>query len=76
MANRSLPIAAVIYHRQRPLRTRRYARINTAVPRAITWLLLSGEPGDLVEFSMAEFGTQLAVVKVHAGGRIIITLTE
>lgn len=76
MTERALPIAAVIYHRQRPLRTRRYARIQTAIPRAISWLLLEGEPGDLVEFSLAHSGTQLAVIKVHAGGGITIKIGD
>jgi hypothetical protein len=57
------------------LKPRRYARLNTAVPRVVQILLDQGSPGDVAEIAHAEHGFQIGTVKVHAGGRIAIQWT-
>lgn len=55
---------------------RRLARINTALPRAIQLLVMNGQPGDVAEIAHAEFGFQIATIRIHVGGRFTIQLME
>jgi hypothetical protein len=57
------------------LPARRFARLTTAVPRIVQLLLDFGQPGDVAEVAHAEFGFQIATIKVHVGGRIDIKWT-
>lgn len=52
---------------------RHYSTISRAIPRAIE-LALTGNtmPGDVVEFSHAEFGFQIATLKLRVGGIDIV----
>lgn len=54
---------------------RRYARLDTSIPRVTQILLMSGEPGDLCELSYELSGLSLGVVIVHALGKIDMTWT-
>lgn len=49
--------------------TRRYAKIDNALPRAPQLLMWDGAPGDRVEFSHALTGKALGFIKVKAGGK-------
>lgn len=53
--------------------TRYYTQLTNAIPRAMQLLLLHGQPGDVAEISNANFGFQIATIKVHVGGRFTIT---
>lgn len=53
---------------------RYYARLNTAIPRAIGLLLDEGQPGDVIELASNDFGFQVATVTVHAGGTFKVQL--
>lgn len=63
-------IAASLNHKGRPQFVRRYARLNTAMPRAMHILIDQGEPGDTVDFYHIDTGIYLGFLKVHAGGRV------
>lgn len=51
---------------------RHYSRITRAIPRAVEIALLTGQPGDVVEFSSNDFGYQIATVRLSVGGKIDI----
>lgn len=51
---------------------RHYARIETILRKAVEVLVLEGSPGDAIEIAHSDFGFQVAVVKIHAGGKINI----
>ena len=55
---------------------RHYSAISRAIPRAVELALLAGVPGDVVEFSHAEHGFQIATVKLMVGGRIDIQISD
>ena len=70
----SRPIVAT-FHRKAGRRTkagetRRYAKIDNALPRATQLLMWDGAPGDVVEFSHALTGKPLGSVKIKAGGML------
>ena len=67
------PIIATFLRRGTPQSTRRYARIDNAIPRATQLLMQRGQPRDVVEFSHADTGMQLGTVSIHAGGRLTAT---
>lgn len=56
------------------LKTRNYARLNTALPRAMTALLTEGQPGDTFELASREFGFQIATIRVHVGGKFTVSI--
>ena len=68
------PIVATFHRKdQRRLvkgETRRYAKIDNALPRATQLLMWDGAPGDVVEFSHALTGKPLGSVKIKAGGKL------
>lgn len=72
----SRPILATFYHKNEQKNARRYARIDTALPKAVYRLILEGEPGDVIEFSHAEWGFQIGTAKIKVGGNIILNWTE
>lgn len=47
--------------------TRHYARLDRAIPRAVQLAMLDGQPGDVIEFAHAEFGFQIATLKLSVG---------
>ena len=55
---------------------RHYSATTRAIHRAVELALLSGMPGDVVEFSHADYGFQIATVKLLVGGRIDIQISE
>lgn len=55
---------------------RHYARLTTAIPRAVGLLLQEGEPGDVLELAHAEHGFQIATITIHVGGVIRIRIDE
>lgn len=55
------------------LKPRRYTLLSTAIPRAVQLLMLSGQPGDVVELASHDFGFQVMSVKLHANGNLTIT---
>ena len=64
------PIVATFLREGKPLMTRRYARLDNAIPRATQLLMQCGEPRDVVEFSHADTGLQVGTIKIHAGGKL------
>ena len=70
------PIAAALNRGGRVLWTKRYARLDTALPRGIYYALMEGQPKDVLELYHAEFGFQIATVMLHVGGQITIQITE
>lgn len=56
----------------RSLWKRRYARLDTAIPRATALAVLGSlEPGQKVVFYHAATGLEIGHVKVHANGHIV-----
>ena len=49
---------------------RYYARLDTAIPRAVQLLILEGQPKDVIELAHSEHGFQIGTIKIHVGGRI------
>ena len=67
------PIVATFHRKDQRLvkgETRRYAKIDNALPRATQLLMWDGAPGDVVEFSHALTGKSLGFIKVKAGGKL------
>lgn len=64
------PIVATFLREGKPLMTRRYIKIDNAIPRSTQILMWSGQPRDVVEFSHADTGLQIGTITVHAGGRL------
>jgi hypothetical protein len=52
----------------RPVWTRKYARIDTAIPRMSLYLALEGEVGDVVEFHLTTNGMQVGTMRLRATG--------
>jgi hypothetical protein len=63
-------IVATFIRRGVPQGTRRYIKIDNAIPRATQLLMQHGRPRDVVEFSHAVTGLQLGTIRVHAGGKL------
>ena len=51
---------------------RRYARVETAARRAIVFLMLEGEVGDMIECVTRVSGYQCCVVKMTADSKITV----
>lgn len=49
---------------------RHYARIETAAGAATTFLMFSGQTGDLIEFSLKINGLQVGTVRLTPSGKI------
>ena len=50
--------------------TRHYARIETAVHRCTTFLILEGEVGDVIEFTLKINGYQVGTIRLQATGKM------
>jgi hypothetical protein len=71
----SRPILATWHRGSTEIRKpRRYSRVSTALPRILQLLLLEGQPKDVVQISLADFGTWIADIKISVGGKISIRL--
>jgi hypothetical protein len=65
-------IQAILYEKGGlPLWIRRYARIDTCIPRAVQMMLLDGKVGQVIEVSHSVTGMQIGTVKMTATGRLI-----
>lgn len=64
-------IVAQLHSKMGLLWTRRFARLDTAIPRATQLLMLEGQPGNVVEFSHAVTGLQLGTIKLRVGGKMV-----
>jgi len=58
------------------LSTRRFVRLDTAIPRAVQLLILQGQPGDVIELAHHEHGFQIATIKIHSGGKFNIQISK
>lgn len=61
------PILAQLYSStsaQRAEWSRRYARIETAIPRAVQLLMLYGKHGSVIELSHADYGFGIGSVRL------------
>ena len=70
------PISASLHRKGQVLWTRRYARLDTALPKGVFYALLSGQPKDVLEIYHVELGFQIATVKIHVNNHISIQITE
>jgi hypothetical protein len=50
--------------------TRHYARIETAVQRCTAFLMLDGEVGDIIEFTLKINGYQVGTIRLKATGKM------
>lgn len=50
--------------------TRNYARIETAVRRCTEFLILEGEVGDIIEFTLKVNGYQVGTIRLKATGKM------
>jgi len=65
-----------VHDENQVLSTRRFARLDTCIPRAVQLLLLEGHPRDVIEIAHADHGFQIATVKIHAGGKFTIEVSK
>ena len=65
-------IMACLYQgkNKKPVWTRYYNWMDTAMPRAVQLALCSGYLGDVVEFSSTELGFQIGVLHLMPGNKI------
>lgn len=68
MAERN--IVAALHRGEHIVWIRRYARIDTAVPRCTQLALLEGHPRDVVELSHAHTGMQLGTITLHVNNKL------
>ena len=64
---RELPIIATLHRKRKVVKSRRYARIDTAIKRQSQLAVIAGEPKDVIEFSHAHTGLQIGTIKVGVG---------
>lgn len=64
---RELPIIATLHRKRKVVKSRRYARIDTAIKRQSQLAVIEGEPKDVIEFSHAHTGLQIGTIKVGVG---------
>ena len=57
-------IVTTLHRGNKPMRSRHYARIDTAIPRATQLALLEGEPGDVVTIHHAVTGLEIGSMKI------------
>lgn len=60
-------IVATWTRKREPINTRRYARLDTAIPRCTQRIMELGEPGDVIALSHAVTGLDLGYIKVKVG---------
>ena len=61
------PVVATLLRQNRPVRTRHYLRLYTALRRQTEIAFLEGEPRDVIEFSHAVTGAQIGTMRVGVG---------
>lgn len=54
-----------------PAWTRHYATIDTAITRCTTWMLINGEVGDIIEFTLKINGMQVGTIRMRADGKVV-----
>lgn len=64
---RELPIVATLHRKRKVVKSRRYARIDTAIKRQSQLAVIEGEPKDVIEFSHAHTGLQIGTIRVGVG---------
>lgn len=64
---RELPIIATLHRKRKVVKSRRYARIDTAIRRQSQLAVVEGEPKDVIEFSHAHTGLQIGTIRVGVG---------
>lgn len=64
------PILATLTRKHQTVWVRRYARIDSAIPRAVQLAILEGQPGDVVEFARAVTSLQIGTVRLSVGGKL------
>lgn len=64
------PIVATLLRRGKPVSSRRYAKLDNAIPRYTQLLMQYGRPRDVVVFSHADTGLRVGAIKVHAGCKL------
>ena len=70
------PLLAQLHRGDKTLWKRYYRNFPNAARRATEVALLSGQPGDVVEFSNAETGFQIGTMILHVGGRLELQWSE
>ena len=58
--------------RKKEVWTRRYARIETALRKAVEIMIMDGQSGDVLEFYVRKSGYQIATVRMSARGKLDI----
>jgi len=48
---------------------RYFNRVTTAIPRGVELALLSGQPGDVLEFTSSNYGYLIATIKLNVGAK-------
>ena len=61
---RELPIVVTLHRKRRVVKTRRYARLDTAIRRQTQLAVLEGEPKDVIEIAHADTGLQIGTITV------------
>lgn len=64
------PIVATLHRGGKIVWTRRYARIDTALPKLTKHAVMLGHPGDAAILHHDVTGLEIGYVKVHVGGRL------
>lgn len=67
------PIIATLHRKNKPIWTRHYSRIDSAIPRLTFHMLMDGEPGDVMALSHAVTGLEIGTVKLSVGNKLKTT---
>jgi len=52
---------------------RQYARVDTAFPRCMTYLIRYGQVGDVIEFALKSNGLTIGTIRLKATGKVDAT---
>lgn len=63
-------IVATLLRKNKPVFTRRYARVDTAVPRLSQVMMLEAQPRDVVELSHAVTGLWIGSIIMRVHGKL------
>lgn len=63
-------IVATLHRKREAIWSRRYSRLNTAIPRLTYHALEIGEPGDVMELYHAVTGLQIGTIRLKVGNKL------
>jgi hypothetical protein len=65
------PIVATLLRKNAVVWSRRYLKLDNAIPRAVQLAMQEGQPRDVIEFSHVDTGMQIGTVKLSVGNKLV-----